>query len=296
MALRIVLSAIFAFSSYCLYAQSTADLFYNALMNKEYDTADSLLAVWHEQSPDDPEIFPAEFNYYINRSRSEMLVITGDTIPTGDCFLLQDSTGTTAGQITSRITWDNELFNKAICVLDAGIGKHPRRLDFRFGEAKAFEMKGEYDRELSVLSEVLDMDSADSRWLWSENEPVDGNEIIPESIFDYCRVLYEDGATDILKRLCTKYSETHEPDVMILNILAAVYFDEEDYRSALEVFEQAHAAAPDDAIILCNIAYLHMQTGDRDKALEVYRQVIDNPQSDPDYRNIAQEMINQLHQ
>ena len=33
--------------------------------------------LWESQSPDDPELYPARFNYFMNRARSSVLVLNG---------------------------------------------------------------------------------------------------------------------------------------------------------------------------------------------------------------------------
>ena len=273
-------------------AQTLGDRFYESLMNKEYESADTLLTQWQENNPSDPELFAARFNYFLNKSRKEMMVITGDTVARNESFVLQDSTGAVAGLITSEVTWDEPLFSKAIAAIDEGIEKCPRRLDFRFGKAKALEMRGLFDRELAVLNDVIDCSSDSSRqWYWTGNEPLDSHEVIPDAIFDYCVVFYNNEANEELKQLCLKFTQSIRPDVRILNIWAATYFDEGNYPQALNIFMQAHQADPDDALIMCNIAYLYVQMGDRDKAAQTYRQVIDNPNTDPDSRAHAQEML-----
>lgn len=289
---RFILSCLVFIVAVGVSAQSLSDKFYESLMNKEYESADSLLAQWRDNAPSDPELFAARFNYFLNMSRNEMMVITGDTVARNESLVLQDSTGAVAGLIASEVTWDNRLFSKAIATIDEGINKHPRRLDFRFGKAKAFEMRGLFDQELAVLDDVIDC-SADTscKWTWTGNEPLDSHNIIPDAIFDYCVVFYNNEANEELKKLCSKYTQTIRPDVRILNIWAATCFDEGNYPDALNIFMQAHEADPDDMLILCNIAYLYLQMGDRDKAAQTYRQVIDNPNADPDSRAIAQEML-----
>ena len=93
-------------------AQTLGDRFYESLMNKEYESADTLLTQWQENNPSDPELFAARFNYFLNKSRKEMMVITGDTVARNESFVLQDSTGAVAGLITSEVTWDEPLFSK----------------------------------------------------------------------------------------------------------------------------------------------------------------------------------------
>lgn len=292
---RTFIFAILSMISVSSFSQSAYDKFYEDVMAGRYSSAEHLLDSLENRNVDDPELIPARFNLYLNKSKEQVLVLTGDTISTQEALILKNDDGETAGLITNETYWDEHLFDKAILTIENGIQKYPQRLDFRFGEAKALEIRERFEDLVVVLSGVIEKSSqASNTWLWSEDEPLDDNSIVADAIFDYCRVLYNAEAYDELKKLCAKYNETLNPDIKILNISAAVYYFEGNYEKALEEFKKANQIDPDDGIILCNIGQLYVQTGDIEKAKTIYREIISNEKIDEDSKDVAKEMLQTL--
>lgn len=292
---RAIIFAILSMISVVSFSQSAYDKFYEDLMAGKYSSAERVLDSLETRNPDDPELIPARFNLYLNKSKEQVLLLTGDTISAQESLILKNNEGETAGLITYETHWDEYLFDKAIQAIENGIKKHPQRLDFRLGEAKAFEIRERFEDLVVVLSGVIDKSSqACNTWLWSEDEPIDDNSIVADAIFDYCRVLYDAEAYEELKKLCAKYNETLNPDIKILNVSAAVYYFEGNYKKALEEFKKANQIDPDDGVILCNIGQLYVQTGDIEKAKTIYREIMGNEKIDEDSRDVAKEMLQTL--
>lgn len=294
MNVRIIFLLLSIVTVFPVFSKTIKERFYDNLMAQRYNAADSLLKVWQAENPDDAELIAARFNYYLNKSRQEMIVLTSDTTATTG-YTFADSTGTKAGAITSEVCWDNDLFDDAVNEIESGIKRFPRRLDFRFGLAKAFEMRDLYDREADVLVKVLDeCRKPGTEWLWIENIAIPSEDLIRDSMFDYFTVLFRNNADKQLQSLCRKYLEVFNDDIRVLNILGGSLFATSQLHEALEAFEKARTLAPDDGLIICNIGTMYTLCGKKDKAKEVYHAIIDNPRCDAESQQIAKEALQAL--
>lgn len=294
MKLKFILFAVVGFMVLPVVSQTPEEEFYQLLSDKKYSAADSVLTSWTATNPKDAELIPARFNYYLNKSRDEIVVLYEDSIVPGG-YVLNDSIDNPVGSISSEINWDDNLYNKAIQEIEAGIKAYPERLDFRFGLAKALEMRELYDKEELVLSDVLSRCSEPGAlWRWTDNEIVSDKNMIPDAMYDYCTVMFNAQADEPLQSLCKKYLEVFPDDFKVMNLLGGSYFAMGHKDEALSTFEKAHIIYPDDAIILLNIAYINLQSGNKEKAITIYKQVAENPKSDDDSRQFAKDTLNQL--
>lgn len=294
MKLKFILFAVVGFMVLPVVSQTPEEEFYQLLSDKKYSAADSVLTSWTATNPKDAELIPARFNYYLNKSRDEIVVLYEDSIVPGG-YVLNDSIDNPVGSISSEINWDDNLYNKAIEEIEAGIKAYPERLDFRFGLAKALEMRELYDKEELVLSDVLSRCSEPGAlWRWTDNEIVTDKNMIPDTILDYCSVMFNANADEQLQSLCKKYLEVFPDDFKIMNLLGGSYTSTGHVKEALSTFEKAMNISPNDPILMLNIAYVYVQTGDIEKAKKIYQQVSDNPHSNVKQREYATEAFIEL--
>lgn len=110
---------------------------YEAISDSDFQKADSLLDVWRVSVPQSQEMYPAEFNRYLNEARQSMITLEGSEGIREGAFVLSDSLGNQVGALGERVEWNDSLYLKAIEVISAGIERYPSRLDFRLGKATA---------------------------------------------------------------------------------------------------------------------------------------------------------------
>ena len=66
------------------------------------------LKEWEKANPKDPELFTSSFNYYFNKSKDEIIIISAGEPPKGEKHLsFSDSAGNYAGFIGSKINYSN---------------------------------------------------------------------------------------------------------------------------------------------------------------------------------------------
>lgn len=290
--------AVFVFTAAALgvAASDYNSLFNTCISDGRYDQADSVLRVWESQAPDDPELYPARFNYYLNTARTSVLVLNGsDGVADGD-LVFRDSSGAVAGSIGDSVIWNDSLFALAMQTIDKGIEAYPRRLDFRLGKAAAARLYGAWPDVAATLGGVLNLaGQKGARWCWTGGDELgdSAREMIADAAFDYLRGLYysgDAGALAYAEPLGERILKVFPKDVRALNFIGALRYESGDIDGALSYFGRASKAAPDDALPLCNIAYLHYEQGDTSKALKLCRKVMAGRNFDEESKRVASEL------
>lgn len=261
-----------------------------------YEQADSVLRLWESQSPDDPELYPARFNYFMNRARSSVLVLNGADGVGEDELVFRDSAGTVAGSIGSGSVWNDSLFALAMQTIDKGIEAYPLRLDFRLGKAAAAELCSSWGDVAGTVEGVLELTGRKgTRWCWTGGGELgdSAKEMVADAAFDYLRRLYSSDdaeALGLVGPLGDKILKVFPKDDRTLNLMGAASYDRGDAKSALSYFDRAAKAAPDDAVPLCNMAYMHYEQGDTSKALKLCRKVIAGAEFDEESKRFASDL------
>jgi len=106
---------------------------FNDLCNKK-DTAgqEKILTQWKVAMPNDPELYVAYYNFYVQKSMTEMLRLDKN-VPKGKEALQLMNTDTTkkepAGFMFSEIYYKPEILSKGYAYIDTAIQKFNDRLD-----------------------------------------------------------------------------------------------------------------------------------------------------------------------
>lgn len=296
---------IFLLLSSAIYLPVLAEKYvseFNAwLLDGNYAAADSVLRLWESATPDDPELYSARFNYRINQSREEILVLSGDTNPDGEHLVLTDSAGMEAGSISSRTLWNDSIMELAMCEIDRGIAACPDRLDFRLGKAYAAAVSGRYALCAHTMEAMLERCANNGfAWLTAGNQPQDSaRSLVADACFERLRDIATaetDDSDDIARDLAANILELFPDDARVLNIAGALAVAADNTEQALQYFDAAIKAAPDDPLLLLNKAYLLHQCDDDEAAIQICNDVAANPDFDREWRDEAVEMAKQYSQ
>ena len=137
-----------------------APLFSQNNYNKQFRTAFTnwdtsaivpLLKKWELEAPNDPNLFIARANYYLQASKKE--IIRMDAAPgKGENFEILDSTGgKPVAYMYSDVLYTDSLFELSQQALDEGIRQYPNRLDMRFGKIYTLGERGLYKRQTNAI-------------------------------------------------------------------------------------------------------------------------------------------------
>ncbi|MDE5607736.1 MAG: tetratricopeptide repeat protein [Muribaculaceae bacterium] len=258
--------------------------FYDEVFDKKYDGALAILDEWEKAFPTDGELWPARFNYHINKSRQEVMWLSTDTLPQGEAMMLANEDGSLAGSLQPLVQWDDDEFQKAIEAIENGIKERPDRLDYRLGEMTAYRYRDMTDKAVDLLIETAEYDVANTpKWLWTDDSIAD--QTVAQAIVDVASELfYSETEDEAFERLVAEASRLYPDNFMIINLMGVDRLLNKDYSKALEYLEKALSLNPGDDIVMCNIAYTYLQKGDKAKARELYQQLIDSPQTSDDIR------------
>lgn len=268
-------------------------------MIQENDTtgARKLLEDWEQATPKDPNLFIAQYNYYVNLSRQRVVGITRKA-PSSDAFTIYDSTGKTVAYLDETELYDEDYAQKAFSAINKGIALYPNRLDMRFGKIYFLgQIKDHHTFTNEIITTIHYADSIKYKWRWSNNEPLDeARKMFYSSTHDYILTLYETGDDSLLTNMqaiantVLKYNPDH---VESLSDASIVYILKGDNESALKYLLRAEQIAPKDVIVLNNIAEAYARMKKKDMAITYLNKMI--KYGNDEDKTYAQQKIDDLN-
>lgn len=238
-----------------------------------------VLKKWENNSPDDPELFVAYFNHYVNQARKEVLGIV-DTPGSEDAFAIQDSSGETKAFITGQVYYLDTPFRSGLKKIDEGIEKFPNRLDMRFGKLHVLSEAKYWDEFTTELKRTITHSSVnDNAWTWTLGEKLTGgSEKFLSVLQTYQLKFYQSGDNSLLENMrevALKILEFYPDHVESLSNISITYLLTEKYDSAISYLLKAENIDPEDYIVLANIARAYSLKGEKEKAISYYKKVIE---------------------
>jgi len=244
--------------------------------NKDSTALKKVLHDWKASKPDDAELYVAFYNYYVLESRVDLIAL--ERTPKGEESLKMIGTDSTnkgeVAYINDGTYYKPEYLNVGFAYIDTGIRKFPSRLDMWFGKVYMFGEIKDYKSFTNELIKVVEYSAKiDNRWTWTDNEPLkDPKNYLLGSLQDYIVQLYNEGdvqANNInkLAGICCKY---YPKRVEFLSDYSISFIMRGDFKGALKPLLDAAAIAPEDAIVLNNIAFCYYKNGDKTNAIKYY--------------------------
>lgn len=269
-------SIFFAFSGF---AQNYKEEF-AALVKKQDTTSEkALLTRWEKANQNDPDLYISYYNYYALKSKREILNMS--TAQTGDKSIqLNDpKTGKVAGYINEgEITYDRTLLNQGFSYIDKGIAKFPDRLDMRFGKVYMLGQAKDFNGFTAEIIKTIDYGKTiDFKWRWSGGKPLDEpDKFMLSTIQDYFGQLYEAGdrQLDNMLAIATENLKYFPESVENLSNVAVIHMLRKEYDAALPGLLKAEKIAPQDGIVLNNIAFCYFDKNDKPNAIKYYELVL----------------------
>lgn len=293
---KIITLIMLSFFSIHLSGQSNYQQFKK--LSEEDDTTKikSFLDAWEKSSPDDPELYTAQFNYYFSNSRQELISLQQGA-PKGEGFQVQDSAGKVVGYIGPQTGYDPGMVEKAFKSINTGIEKYPNRLDMRFGKCYVLGKIGDYNNFTKEIIKTVEYSVVNkNNWLWMENKQQDdGEHFMLSAIQDYLGQLYETQDERLLDNMIEIGEATlkHYPkSVEILSTTSVAFLLKKEYDKALGYLKQAEEINPKDYIVLNNIAQGYKLKGDKVNAIKYYE--LTEKYGDEEAKEQARENIEEL--
>ena len=273
---------------------------FNDLVSKK-DTVGQkeLLEKWEKTDSNDPELFVAYFNYYVIKSKNEIITL-GQNPKGKDVLQIMDQDTTKkepVGFLYGDTYYNPDLLSKGFDWINKGIEKHPNRLDMRFGKIYMFGQIEDYENFTREIIKTIDYSAINkNKWTWADSKPLDDpKEFMLSSIQNYQIQLYNtenDDLLDNMKRIAEKVLKYYPDHIESLSNLSIVFMLQKQYDKALEPLLKAEKLNPKDYIVLSNIAQAYKLKGDTKNAIKYYELTLKH--GDEQAKKYAQGQIDEL--
>ncbi len=273
--------------------------FNDLFLKKDTVSQLNLLKKWEKSDINDPELYTSYFNFYANKSKSEIITLGQD--PKGDGVIQimdQDKTKTKpVGYIYGDTQFNPEILSKGFYWINKGIEKFPNRLDMRFGKIYMFGQIEDYESFTQEIIKTIDFSAENkNKWTWTENKPLeDPKNYMLSSIQEYQVQLYNtenDSLLDNMKRIAESVLKYYPDHVESLSNLSIVFMIQKQFDNALEVLLKAEKLNPKDYIVLSNIAQAYKLKQDFKNSIKYYELTM--KYGDNDFKKYAKEQIEEL--
>lgn len=252
------------------------------LLSENEDTLGQriLLENWEKHTLNDAELYVAYFNYFVEKSRSEVLVIGQDLKQNAYMILEMENQDSSkqnrAEYMYKQVSYDDLYTQKAIEWIDKGIERFPNRLDMRFGKIYFLGLLENYEAFTEQIIQTIDYSAMNqNQWLWSENSPLEQpKERMLSSIQGYQNDLYVTSQDTLLynmQKIAQAVLKVYPDHIESLSNIGAVYFLLGQYEKALTPFYAAYQLNPKDLVVINNLAETYNELGLNIKAEAYYR-------------------------
>lgn len=273
---------------------------FNDLVSKK-DTAGQkqLLEKWELTDNNDPELFVAYFNYYVVKSKKEIITL-GQNPKGKDVLQIMDQDTTNKEPVAfmyAETSYEPTSLSKGFAWITEGIKKHPDRLDMRFGKIYMLGQLEDYEKFTTEIIQTIDYSSENkNKWTWADSKPVkDPREFMLRAIQDYQLQLYNtenDNLLDNMRRIAEAVLKYYPDHVESLSNISIVFLLQKQYDKALEPLLKAEKINPKDYIVLSNIAHTYKLKGDNKNAIKYYELTIKH--GDEQAKKFAKGQIDEL--
>jgi tetratricopeptide (TPR) repeat protein len=251
-----------------IYGQSFKEQFNELKTNQDTTRLLELLQKWERTNSDDPELYVAYINYFMMKSND--IVHKYENNPKED-----------SSQLMTKIEFNliQENLNNGLNYIEKGIIKFPSRLDMRFGKIYVLGQLEDYENFTNEIIKTIDYSAViDSKWLWTDNKPFEDplNNMLG-SVQEYVMQLYNtenDSLLDNMRRISETVLKYYPEHIESMSNISVVCLLKKEYDKGLEVLFKAEKIAPEDYIILANIAQAYKLKGDNINSIKYYQKVI----------------------
>jgi tetratricopeptide (TPR) repeat protein len=238
-----------------------------------------LLQSWETANSKDPDLIIAYFNYYVQKSSTEVISIDQNKKNDQSYQLSDTGTGKPVAYLNSSTKYNSQILQKGFDYINKGITLYPTRLDMRFGKIYMLGQAENYSEFTKEIVEAIDYgNKIKNAWTWQEGKPLeDAEAFFLGSIQDYVGTLFNTENDNLLPNMRQISSEVlkYKPDhVESLANVAMTYLIVGNYDQALPYLLKAETFAPNDIVVLNNIAETYKRKKDNSKAKLYYEKII----------------------
>ena len=269
------------------FGQEYAAMFDDAMNMKNKERMDSIITQWETVAPDNTDLALAKFQRLLLDVYKPLISKSKNKEADNDSTYL----------ISIDHVLDQDIISQAYSIIDKAIDANPDV--FKLRQYKIFknyklEFYGEFIRDFDRAFQQQTKNGG--KWIVDDSYYPDlpRDEVITSLAVGYLNDILDhdsvdiDLAEDILNTGLKYYPEEFRL-LNIYGILAANY--RYDPQTAIEYYNKALSIAPDDVLILLNLAHTKVKIGDNEGAIELANKVILSPHASKDYKAEAKDII-----
>ena len=243
---------------------------------------ETLLNMWALADSLDRNMLQARFDFYFSKSQTETVVSKPQKKYLGmDPLLsLADSLGNKV-YYYREMSYDDELFSKALNTAEKMVALYPDELDYYFLKANALIAyeKENPDMAYAYLSDLIDIDQSRKR-PWNFNGEKMQSDFFADAMQEYCRTFYTVGSPSAMKAfldLSVRLNKLYPANTYFLSNIATYYLVAEDKpKLALKYYNKVLKKAKNDEVALRNSYVAAKKCGDTKLEAKYRQMLIDN--------------------
>ncbi|MDE5554782.1 MAG: tetratricopeptide repeat protein [Muribaculaceae bacterium] len=262
-------------------------MFDNAMDMKDKNRIDSILAQWEDSAPDDSDLLIAKFNRLMMDIYKPVITKSKNKDVDNDSSYL----------ITIDHVLDNNKIAEAYLIINKAIEDNPDQ--FKLRQKKIFT-----DYKMNFYGEFIkDFDHAfkqqlknNGKWIVDDSYYPDlpRDEVLTSLAVGYLNdIIDKDNVdVDLAEQLLDTGLNYFPNEFRLLNIYGIIAINyRDDPESAIAYYNKALTIAPDDVLIMLNMAQAKLKIGDGNGAIELADKVILSPVAPKNYKEEAKEII-----
>jgi tetratricopeptide (TPR) repeat protein len=227
---------------------------------------------------DNPDYYALASNYWW--SFAGEINLSTKPAAKGEPSIRDKDSGEEVGSISTNGDLDPSLRKKAVDLTGTGFAKFPRRLDIGLGHAHVRFKTGDAKGAVATLRQILKLAATPgTEFLWTGNAALPGpvDELLPKAIQGYTAPLFQaetDESDALCKELLDATVATFPDHPYAYNLLAALADAKGDKDGSYRFLKLAAEKAPEDRLILSNLADAHRDRGKKAEAIAAYEKII----------------------
>lgn len=256
-----------------------ADDFQKTRGTKDHAAMVKLLDAAAKTEADNPDYYALASNYWW--SFAGEINLSTKPAAEGEPSIRDKDSGEEVGSISTNGDLDPSLRKKAVELTGTGLSKFPKRLDIGLGHAHVRFKSGDAKGAVATLRQLLKLAATPgTEFLWTGNAALPGpvDQVLPEAIQGYTAPLFQaetDESDALCKELLDATVATFPEHPYAYNLLAALADAKGDKDGSYRFLKLAAEKAPEDTLVLSNLADAHRARGKKAEAAAVYEKIIE---------------------
>ena len=263
---------------------------------------EKLIAKWTVEAPNDPDLFVIKYNLE-NQRAYEPMVMMSDVKPENGPYMLSKNDKGEDVFIYETMNINKDGIKDAAAVLEEALKIHPVRVDMWFGLIRTY-LDGSFwkEAEETFYRCLEELEKTDNNWLWMNNKEIvhngDRTEYDNDFILtthDYIAYLHmqpEPETYYAAQRMTDAMLKFFPSNPVLLNLVAVDYFKLGELDKGIGYLEKAFEIAPNDMVIVGNLAYFSCVKNDREK-FDFYADIMRNS-GNPEFVQKANQLYNEF--